>query len=232
MKTLVGRNKAYLCSFALLAFAGVQSAVAGPVAVTNPSFETLPGGGLPFSCGTACAFSNGTAIPGWTASNASSGQFQPGPPTNTSFFNSVTDGTTIAYMDATGTISQTVSGTISAAGLVYTLQVDVGKRKDLPTTGSVQLLIGSNPVSATGVTPTSGNWSTFTAVYTTVAADIGKTVTIQLSTTGGTQGDFDNVRLDATAQSSLPEPVSMVLLGSGLLALSVIGRKRMSRSQK
>ena len=43
------------------------------------------------------------------------------------------------------TISQTV-GTVAQAGLTYTLQVDLGPRKDLPDPGVVMLQVGANTV--------------------------------------------------------------------------------------
>jgi hypothetical protein len=159
------------------------------------------------------------AIPGWT-NTGSSGQFHPG--SNTLYFNFIPDGVTVAYSnDVGGTITQGV-GTV-AASTTYTLMVDLGHRNDgFFSLGTVQLLIGGTPITATGATPTSGNWSTFTAVYNSVPADVGKALTIQLKA-NGLQSDFDNVRLDAVA---IPEPVITTLVGLGLAVLSVVSRKR------
>ncbi|MGD0302150.1 MAG: hypothetical protein ABSE86_34145 [Bryobacteraceae bacterium] len=174
------------------------------IAVANFSFEVLPPGGLTISCvggGTGCAYSR-SAIPGWTNSGMS-GQFQQG--SNTIYFNYIPDGITIAYSnDVGGTITQTV-GTVVEANTTYTLQVDLGLRKDgEDSLGTVELLVGSTPVYAGGVAPTLGNWSTFTATYTSQAADIGKPLTIQLTATGE-QSDFDNVRL-ISSSSPFPTP--------------------------
>jgi hypothetical protein len=208
--------------FAML-LAIVPSASATAIPVTNASFETLPGGGLPFSCGTNCAFSVDGVIPGWTTSNTPSGEFQPGPPTNTTYFNSIPDGSVIAYLDAAGTITQSV-GAVSAAGQLYTLLVDIGQRKDLAGAfiGTEQLVIGSTVINGTGAAPTAGNWSTFTAMYITTAADIGQTISIQLSS-AGVEGDFDNVRLDSSV-APVPEPMTVGLLGFGLLAAGLAKR--------
>jgi hypothetical protein len=126
-------------------------------------------------------------------------------------------------MDAAGTITQAV-GTVSAAGQLYTLQVDIGQRKDLvgDFIGTTQLVIGSTVINSAGAAPTAGNWSIFTATYTTNVADIGKTITIQLST-AGVEGDFDNVSLDASV-APVPEPVTVGLLGFGLLAIGLSKR--------
>jgi hypothetical protein len=99
-------------------------AEAGAIAVNNPSFETLPAGGLPNTdgCGSVpgCAYSI-DQIPGWTVTGELTGQFQPGTTPNM-FFNSLPDGPTIAYTND-GSITQTVS-TLAAAGVTYTLTVD------------------------------------------------------------------------------------------------------------
>jgi len=105
--------------------------------------------------------------------------------------------------DNGGTITQTV-GTVSP-NTTYTLRVDLGLRSDgLSSLGTVALLVGNTPVYATGLAPTPGNWSTFTATYGSTAADIGKTLTIQLMATGN-QSDFDNVRLTASTPQVLPQ---------------------------
>jgi hypothetical protein len=140
-------------------------------------------------------------IPGWTNSG-NSGQWQPG--NNPLSFNYIPDGSTVAYSnDPGGTITQTV-GTV-APNTTYTLRVDLGLKSDgYDSLGTVALLIGSTPVYAIGVAPTPGNWSTFTATYTSTAADIGQTLTIQLIATGN-QSDFDNVRLTASIPQTLPQ---------------------------
>jgi len=210
---------ALACAFFL-----ASNSYAGSIAVSNASFETAGGGGLPFLCGTACSFSVDGIIPGWTVVGGA-GLFKPGPPSNTAYFNSVPDGTTTAYSDS-GTISQTVAATVQL-GVVYTLLVDVGLRKDLGADPGVEgLLINGITYAATGVAPTAGNWSTFTATYTGLAADVGKSITIRLAT-GGVEGNWDNVRLsDNTTTSPVPEPVSGLLVGLAALAWAGIARRK------
>ncbi len=102
-----------------------------------------------------------------------------------------------------------------AANTVYTLQVDLGFREDgNDALGAVALLVGSTPIQATGVTPAIGHWSTFTATYSSVAADIGKTLTIQLTGTG-TQSNFDNVRLTATSVGPTTQILPQLAFGGG-----------------
>jgi hypothetical protein len=213
--------RALILTFCLLPIlTAIASGALIPVA--NFSFETLPPGGLPLGCsGTGCAFSE-EPIPGWINSGAS-GQFQPG--SNTLYFNFIPDGTTVAYSnDSGGTITQTI-GTTVAASTTYTLQVELGLRKDgFDSLGTVQLLIGNTPINAAGVAPSIGNWSTFTATYNSVAADVGKTLTIRLTATGG-QSDFDDVRLNASP-TSVPEPVSTGLVVIALGVMGVTARRR------
>ena len=105
-------------------------------------------------------------------------------------------------------------GTV-AADTTYTLKVDLGFRKDgISSLGTVALLVGSTPVYGIGVPPTIGNWSTFTATYTSVSADVGKTLTIQLTATG-TQSDFDNVRLDASPTTPQVQILPQLAFGGG-----------------
>ena len=85
----------------------------------------------------------------------------------------------------------------------------------------MERLVSATPLS------TPGNWSTYTVTYTGLAADVGKTITIVLGASG-VQGNFDNVRLDATAAAAVPEPVTWVLLGAGLIGLA--GARRFRRA--
>jgi hypothetical protein len=196
----------------------VGSAVANPIFVNNFSFENLPVGGLPNACGAGCSYSFSTPIPGWT-NGAGSGQFQPGA---SGVFNSIPDGTTIAFSNG-GTITQTVAPTVQL-GVTYTLMVDLGKRSDLPFLSAAALLINGNTYAATGVVPTSGNWSTFTATYTGLAADVGQAITIELIANGA-QGNFDNVRLSDSLVTPTPEPGMMSMLVGGLGAMVLLTRR-------
>ena len=209
--------------FALLALALPTAALAD--SVVNPSFETLPSSGLPNGCGVGCSYSVG-AIPGWTSTGSSFGQFQPGTQDgNFTFFNSLPAGAgiTSAYSSG-GTISQTTVGTV-IAGVLYTFSVDLGRRNDGGFASSADLVVNGTVVAtASGTAPTPGHWSTFTASFTGTAAEAGHPITIQLISSGF-QGNFDNVQL--TGQLTEPSALEGLLLGTGLLGFVEMARRKL-----
>jgi hypothetical protein len=211
----------------------VSTAFADGITVVNPSFETLPAGGLPVGgCGTGCLYSEDVAAPGWTGSGSGLyGQFQPGTQdSNFAYFNSLPDGITVAYSNGS-TLSQTVGVTV-LAGVTYTLQVDIGARNDTSANGfdgTADLMLGTTLCAATGTQPSPGSWSTYTATCLGTSGDAGDPITIQLNSSGG-QGDFDDVVL-ADNSTATPEPGTLMLFGSGLLGLPyLLRRKRSARS--
>ena len=112
--------------------------------------------------------------------------------------------------------------------MVYTFLVDLGKRNDTSFTATADLLINGTKYVATGVVPVSGGWSTYTATYIGVAADAGKSITIELNAFG-VEGDFDNVRLSSVSAPT-PEPAFTSLAGIALLLFAGFGRfKRYSQ---
>jgi hypothetical protein len=210
------------------AVAASSTAVYSANLVANGSFETLPSGGLPFGCGTGCSYSVDT-IPGWVNAG-NSGQFQPGSSSgNFTYFNSVPDGLTVAYSNG-GPISQVI-GVLAVAGTTYNLSVDFGLRHDQPNPGSATLSLFSGNALATGIAPTAGNWSTYTASYTATAADAGKAITVTLNSPG-VQGDWDNVILTAVpGAGAVPEPASWALMLTGFGLAGATMRRRRVREQ-
>ena len=227
-----------LIGFFLLGACALSTARADlSLPIINPSFETLPSGGLTMTAGcgsvSGCAYSFGQ-IPGWNESNPSdTGQWQPGtlggPP---SFFTSLPNGVTVAFSNG-GAIMQKV-GTVTAGevGDTLTLGVYVGDRSDgfsvASYTGDVDLMIGGVSYFATGLTPASGGWSLWTASVQIVAADVGKGITVMLINPCSVgQVDFDDVSLELA-----PEPGFYGLLALGLagLAFAVTRRRSMQRS--
>ena len=198
------------------------------IPVTNPSFETLPGSPILHGCGGTCAFTiaSENAIPGWNASlPGNEGQFNPGLPGTTTYYNSVPDGSWIAYANV-GNLTQVVSPV--TANTLYTLTVALGLRKDFPVLGTAELFINGAAYTATGVAPTSGNWSTFTATYNSGLhpADVGLPITIELIS-NGVQAGFDNVALNAVS-TAIPEPGTLMLIGVALMLFGLAGRLRWS----
>jgi hypothetical protein len=231
--------RAALSAWTLLPL-GITAASAAPITVINPSFEIIPPGGLPLTSGcqgAGCSYNAGPgSIPGWTNSGFS-GEFIAGVQVGNHFaFDFMPDGIAGAYTNTAGPsiISQTVTETVQL-GITYTLEVDFGLRHDAPSfsPATADLLINGIQYSATGVAPSPGSWSTFTATYIGLATDVGDPITIALgSTTTGfptqpIQADFDNVRLSSNTPSPpIPEPSSIELLGAALVGAGAFARRK------
>jgi hypothetical protein len=196
------------------------------IAVANPSFETLPAGGLTQACGAGCTFSQNGGIPDWTSA-ANTGQLDP---SNAQLNLPVPDGTVVAYSTG-GIIFQTLATNV-AANTTYTLQVDIGQRKDVNISPYSINIRANLVVLATGnqVNPGAGNFLTSTATFTTGANDpsIGQALEIYLSGGGGGEVDFDNVRLTASDAAVVPEPATWAMLALGVSVLG-LSRKRGNR---
>jgi hypothetical protein len=209
-----------LATLALAAAPGLAS----PITVTNFSFENLSGITMSACTGAGCAANFTSGIPGWTVA-PNGGLFQPGSQSPQLYYNSVPDGTTIAYGNSQ-MYSQTVGPTVGV-GTVYTLLVDLGHQIGTPFGVTGDLRIGGSnarTVSLTGSAPTDGNWATYSASFTGLAGDTTLTIDLNGGTTGNQlQGGFDNVRL---SDNSVPEPASFLLIGSALLILPALRRRR------
>lgn len=214
----------------------VGAANAGPITITNASFET----GAPSAAGI---------VPSWTVT-ASSGNPQE---VLMSAYTPKPVGTGAAFLwtyvgsgtldTAHNTVSQTLTGNTLAADTTYTLSVWVG-HESAPTAyafanTTLTLSAGATPLASTYIGQTSwqptalaepgaGLGQYYTVVYTTgaspIAGDLGITLKINGAGYAGLQvGLFDNVTLDASA---IPEPGTTALLGMGLCGLLLVVRRR------
>lgn len=142
-----------------------------------------------------------------------------------------------------GGFRQTLAATV-AADTVYTLTVSVGNRAQIhgegPFAGSLIELIAGNTVIASStdnVGPTVGSFQdqvTISANSNTFADLIGDQITIMLLTTNalrsGIATDWDNVRLDAASQSTVPEPSTLILLAVGSVGFVINQHRRRRRA--
>jgi len=187
-------------------------------------------------CVDSTPFGTVAGSSGWTVTGPDAGVLN-----WSSLFVSIPDGTNVAYIN-TGTIFQTL-GTDAAVG-TYTLSLDVGGRCDHPINNyTVELLAGTNPIATDNgslVSSLTGAGQcahfltdTLIANVTSSTPGLGDPLEIMLSASepGGpppilptAQANFDQVTLDGP--SAIPEPSTLTLFGSGLLAMAYLFRRK------
>lgn len=210
-KALLGGG---LILFLLVPIPVGQAAAQTSVSISNPGFEdfvlpdrffTIPQDGRSLTFGIF----DSNPIPGWTITvvpgrgsfEVEAGTFNPN---STRYPGEAPEGQNIAYSNGP-TISQ-VLGRVLTANATYTLQVDVGRRLDLPSPGYVVSLLAGGTVLAQDVntlTPAPGTFVTSTVTFNVPPGhpDLGKNLEIRLEPFSFAQGaveqvNFDNVRLN------------------------------------
>jgi hypothetical protein len=193
------------------------SAVASPITINNPSFET------PVQCAGCFTYDSST---GWVSvGSVSTWRPDVGPGGQ---YTSIPDGSQVAAIGepGAGEISQDLTATL-LANTTYTLTFWVGQRSDTPISAyDVAFLAGSSTLgSNSDADPSPGTFIEQTIVYNSGSspAELGQTLEITVSGTGEGQADFDLFSLDASPTvitSSTPEPSHfwLVLAGLGLVA--------------
>ena len=194
--------------------------------ITNGSFENTNNTFVPDSNDTMSLPVSSTAIPGWEVTTGSIAWIGP---TNTfgltaskgDFFLDLTD-----YRDAVpyGGVAQTNINTVP--GQKYLLGFDLGSSTTYGIPGAITVSATAGPTSQTFTstnTSSSNAWEHFTMEFTAT----GLTTTISLTgSVAGQNNAGKYIGLDNVTVSSVPIPPSALLLGSGLVALGLLARRR------